>query len=144
MQKVLLAIVGLVVGIMLLTTILPDTIHDATTDAYSEPFSVGSGVTTTTETLTYDHYYADLTDLAVTSDNVADTPTVLSYDEDTKDTVVIGLDSGESRILTIDYVREAHQEFTGFSGFVRLIPFLGVIGLVVACIWSLFSAVRSR
>ena len=144
MQKVILAVVGLVVGIILLTTILPDTIHDATTDAYSEPFSVSSGVTTTTETLTYDHYYADLTELTATSDNVADTPIVTDYDEDTKETVVIGLDSGESRVLTISYVREAHQEFTGFSGFVRLIPFLGVIGLVIAALWALFSGVRNR
>ena len=144
MQKVLLAIVALVVGLILLTTILPDTIYDATTDAYAEPFTVGSGVTSTTETLTYDHYYADLTNLSATSDNVADIPVVMSYDEDTKEAVVAGLDSGESRILTINYVREAHQEFVGFSGFVRLIPFLGVIGLVVAALWALFSGVRNR
>lgn len=144
MQKVILAIVVLVVGIILLTSILPDTIHEVTTDAYAEPFSVGSGVTNVTETLTYDHYYADLTALTATSDNVADHPVVLSYNEDTKETVVAGLSSGQSRILTINYVREAHQEFVGFSGFIRLTPFFGVIGLVVAVLWALFSAVKGR
>jgi len=139
MRNVILAIVSLVVGILLLTTILPDTIHESTTDPYSEPFSVGSGVTNVTEALTYDHYYGDLTDLDATSDNEADDPVVLDYIEATKGVVVTGLDSGESRVLTINYVREAYQEFTGFSGFVRLLPFLGVIGLVVAFLWALFG-----
>lgn len=131
-------------GLMLVGTILPDVINDVAADDYSEPFTVSSGVTNTTETLSYDHYYADLTDLAATSDNVADTPVVMSYDEDTKEVVVSGLDSGESRILTIAYVREARQEFTGFASFIRLLPFLLIVGLVMAALWGLFSAWKSR
>lgn len=144
MQKVLLSVVGLVIGLMLVGNVLPDVIHDVATEDYSEPFSVSSGVTETTETLTYDHYYADLTDLSATSDNVADTPVVFDYDEDTKEVVVKGLDSGESRTLTIAYVRESRQDFTGFAAFIRLLPFLLVVGLVVAALWGLFSAWKSR
>ena len=144
MHRVLLTVVGLVLGLMLVGSVLPDVIHDVATEDYSEPFSVSSGVTNTTETLTYDHYYADLTDLDATSDNVADTPVVMSYDEDTKDVVVTGLDSGESRILTIAYVRESQQDFTGFTPFIRLLPFMLIVGLVVVSLWGLFSAWKSR
>ena len=144
MQKVILAIVGLVIGIILITTLLPDVITESTTDDYSENFNVSTGVgeTDTTETLAYDHYYGDLTDLAATSDNENDTPVVMSYDVDEQSVTVDGLEVSASRILTIDYVREAHEQFTGFSGFVRLIPFIGIIGLVVAALWGLFSHIR--
>lgn len=146
MQKVFLAIVAMVVGLFLVVYMLIPTTEDALTEAYSEPFSVvtGAGVTNTTETLSYEHWYRDLTSLTATSDNGADTPVVLSYDEDTYDTMVVGLAQSDSRILTISYVRTANQEFTGVSGFYRLIPFLVVVGLFVAGLWALFSAVRGR
>jgi hypothetical protein len=142
MQKVILAIVGLVIGIMLVANLLPDVVDEAATDAYSENFSVGSGSTTTTETLSYDHYYGDLRNLGVTSDNENDTPVVMAYDENTREVDVAGLDAGETRILTIDYYREANLQYTGFSAFLRLIPFLAIIGLVIAALWALFSNMR--
>ena len=146
MTKVILSIVGLVIGLMLIANVLPDVITDTASDDYSEPFSVatGVGVTNTTETLSYAHYFEDLTELSASSDNEADTPVVMTYDEDTYDVVVNGLAASDTRILTISYVREAHQQFTGFSSFVRLLPFIAVIGLLIACIWGIFSAVKSR
>jgi hypothetical protein len=144
MSKVLMSVVGLVLGLMLIGNVLPDVIHDVATEDYAEPFSVSSGVTNTTQTLSYDHYYADLTSLSATSDDVADTPVVMSYAEATKEVVVTGLDAAESRILTISYVRESRQDFTGFSAFVRLLPFLLIVGLVMAALWGLFSAWKSR
>ena len=146
MQKVLLAIVALVVGIMLITTILVDTVNEAATDDYAENFNVstGAGVTDTTETLSDPSYYDDLTGLSATSDNDNDTPVVMSYDEDTYDVVVDGLQASASRILTINYVKEAHQEFTGFTAFLRMTPFILFIGLFVAGLWALFTHVRSR
>jgi hypothetical protein len=146
MTKVILSIVGLVVGLILIATVLPDVVDDTVSDAYYENFSVATGVgeTSTTETLTYDHYYGDLTDLSASSDNEDDTPVVMDYDEDTKEVEVAGLHASDSRILTIDYVREANQQFTGFSGFVRLLPMLCIVGLVVACLWGLFSSWKSR
>lgn len=146
MKQVLMAIVCMVVGLFLVVYMLIPTTEDALTEAYSEPFSVttGTGVTNTTETLSFEHWYRDLTSLTATSDNEADTPVVLSYDEETYDTTVVGLAQSDSRILTIDYVRTANQEFIGVSGFYRLIPFLVVVGLFVAGLWALFSAVRGR
>lgn len=142
MQKVILAIVGLVIGIMLVANLLPDVVDEAASEAYSENFSVGSGSTSTTETLTYDHYYGDTRNLSVTSDNSADTPLVMSYDDDTKEVAVSGLDAGETRVLTIGYYRDANLQYTGFSGFLRMIPFLAIIGLVIAALWGLFSHMR--
>jgi hypothetical protein len=142
MQKVIMSIVGLVIGIMLVANLLPDVVDEAATDAYSENFSVGSGSTTTTATLSYDHYYGDTRNLTVSSNNVADTPVVMDYDEDNREVDVDGLDSGETRILTIDYYREANLQYTGFSAFLRLIPFLAIIGLVIASLWGLFSHMK--
>lgn len=146
MQKVLLAIIGLVVGLMLAATLLPDVVTDVASDAYSENFNVstGAGVTTTTEELSYDHYYGDLTELSATSDNENDTPVVMSYDDDTYDVLVDGLEASASRILSISYVREANQQFTGFSAFLRMIPFIVIIGLVFTALFALFAHGRGR
>ena len=146
MTKVVLSIVGLVIGLMIIAGPLPDVIDDVAADAYSEPFTVatGAGVTSANETLSYAHYYEDLTDLDAESDNVADTPVVLAYDEDDYIVTVGGLAASDSRILTIDYVRESRQQFTGVSGFIRLLPFILMLGLLAACIWGLFSAYKSR
>ena len=143
-RTVLLAIVGLVVGLILSATILPDVVTESATDAYSEPFSVGSGVTNTTERLSYASYYEDLTGLSVASDMSEDAPLILSYDEDTWDVLVVGLDASVARILTISYLREAHQQFLGFAPFLRFLPFLCIAGLVVVFMWSLFAGIRSR
>ncbi len=146
MTKVILSIVGLVIGLMLVANVLPTVIDDVATEDYSEPFTVVTGVnvTSTNETLSYAHYYEDLTGLVATSDNGGDTPVVMAYDEDDYIVTVSGLAASDSRILTIAYVREANQEFTGFSAFIRLMPFICVIGLFVACLWGLFTAWKSR
>lgn len=141
MRTVVLSIFGLVIGIFLIANVMSDTVNEIVTDSYSENFDVTTGVgeTSTTETLAYAHYYEDLTDLSATSTDEDDDPAIMDYDEDAYEVTVGGLQASESRILTITYVREAHQEFTGFSAFVRLLPFLAVIGLVVASLWGLFS-----
>lgn len=146
MRNILLVIVGLVLGTILLINLLPDAVDELVTEGYAENFNVstGVGVTNTTETLSYSHYYEDLTELSATSDNEDDTPAILDYDEDSYDVTVGGLHANDSRILTISYVREANQEFSGFSGFVRLLPFLGVVGLWVGGLWGLFSHGRNR
>lgn len=146
MKTVVLSIVGIVLGLLLIANVLPDVVDETITDDYAENFntSTGVGVTTATETLTYDHYYADLTELSASSDNEEDTPVVMAYDEDTKGVSVAGLKASDTRIMTVSYVREANQQFTGFSAFVRLTPFLCVIGLIFAGIWGLFSHFKSR
>jgi len=146
MTKVVLSIVGLVVGLMLVANVLPDVVTDVAADDYSEPFTVatGAGETSTNETLSYAHYYEDLTELSASSDNESDTPVVMAYDEDDYIVTVAGLVASDSRILTISYVREANQQFTGMSSFIRLFPFIAVIGLLIASIWGIFSAVKGR
>lgn len=125
---------------------MPDVVDDMAAEDYSENFetTTGVGITTADETLSYAHYYADLTDLSANSNNGNDTPTILTYDADDYIVTVGGLAESNSRILTINYVRESNQEFTGFTPFVRLSPLLFILGGVVACIWGLFSAWKSR
>ena len=142
MQKVILAIVGLVIGIMLVASLLPDVVNEAASDPYAEIYEVGSGSATTTQTLSFDHYYGDLRELSAESDNENDAPVVTVYDADDRQVTVIGLDAGGERVLTINYVREANLQYTGFSAFLRLVPFLAIIGLVVAALWGLFSHMK--
>lgn len=133
-------------GIILAANMLPDVVTDTVTDPYAENFEVDTGVgeTSTTETLSYQHYFEDLTDLTAESTNGNDDPLVLSYDEDTYDVAVAGLEASASRVLTINYYREGYQQYTGFSTFIRLLPFLVILGMVVAAIWGLFSWHKSR
>ena len=125
---------------------LPDVITDTVTEDYAENFDVDTGVgeTSSTETLSYQHYHEDLTDLTVESTNTNDTPLVTNYDEDTYGVTVAGLEASASRVLTINYLREGYQQYTGFSTFVRLLPFLVIVGLVIAFIWQMFKHRRER
>lgn len=141
-----MTIVCLVLGIILAANMLPDVVTDTITDPYSENYEVdtGAGETSTTETLEYQHYFEDLTELTAESTNSNDDPLVISYDEDTYDVLVGGLAASESRVLTINYLREGYQQYTGFSTFIRLLPFLVILGLVVAAIWGLFQYRKGR
>ena len=141
-----MTIVCLVLGIILAANMLPDVVTDTITDPYSENYEVdtGAGETSTTETLEYQHYFEDLTELTAESTNSNDDPLVISYDEDTYDVLVGGLAASESRVLTINYYREGYQQYTGFSTFIRLLPFLVILGLVVAAIWGLFQYRKGR
>jgi len=146
MTKVLVSVVGLIFLLMLAGNVLPDVVNDVAAEDYSENFenTTGAGVFSANETLSYAHYYEDTTNLSVTSDNGSDTPVILHYNEVDYIVTVGGLAESDSRILTIDYAREAHQEFTGFTGFMRLTPFILILGGIGACIWGIFSAWKSR
>ena len=146
MTKVVLSIVALIFLLILAGNVLPDVVDDTVADTYSENYNVSTavGVTNTTESLSYAHYYTDLTGLSATSDNTNDSPVVMTYDSTTYDVLVAGLEASASRILTITYYREGNQQFTGFNGFVRLPPILFIIGGIVACIWGLYSSFRHR
>lgn len=125
---------------MLAANMLPDVVTDTVTDPYAENFEVdtGAGETSTIETLAYQHYYEDLTELTAESTNDNDDPIVLSYDEDDYDVKVGGLEASASRIITINYIREGYQQYTGFSTFIRFLPFIVILGLVVGFIYSIF------
>ena len=139
MQKVIMAIIALVIGLMMVSSILPDVVDEAASTAYSDTFSVGAVGATHTATLSYDHYYGDTRKLSITSDNANDAPVILDYDADTKGVDISGLAAAETRHLTINYYKEAHQQSTGFAAFLRIIPFLTLIGIVMAALWALFS-----
>jgi hypothetical protein len=139
MQKVILAIIGLVVGLMMAASILPGVVDEAASTAYADTFNTGVVGATHTVTLSSDHYYGDTRNLSATSDNVNDTVVILAYRANTKEVDVSGLEAAGTRHLTINYYKEAHQQYTGFSSFLRLTPFLAVVGLVVAALWGLFS-----
>ncbi len=146
MGKVVLSVVALVFLLILAGNVLPDVVDEAVSDTYAEPFDVTTGVgeTSTSETLSYEHYYTDLTGLSASSDNSNDSPVVMAYDEATYDVTVSGLEASASRILTVNYYREGNQQFTGFNDFVRLSPFLFILGGIVACLWGLYSGWKNR
>jgi hypothetical protein len=133
-MKILEAIVAVVLGIWLIVVWLPGPITSSITEAYSEPFTVATTVnqTTATEVLSYDNYYSDLTGMAATSDDGGDFPVVFSYNPDTKATVVGGLQTNTTRILTISYTREAGSTslFYGFGAIMRMVPLILLLLLV--------------
>lgn len=146
MTRILLAIVGIVIILILAGSVLPDIVDETASDSYSEPFSVttGEGVENTTETLSYASYYDDLTGISATSDNIADTPVVMNYTSTTYEVGIAGLHASDSRILTIAYSREAGTQFYGFSPFIRLLPTLVIIGGIIACIIAIYTGIRKR
>ena len=145
-MKVIVMIVGVIVGLIVVGSLMPDAINSVITEPYSENFETVTGVgeTSAVETLSYSNYFEDLTDMSVTSDNEDDSPAITDYDETDYDTTVSGLNANDSRILTITYAREAHQEFWGTPQLLRLLPFLIIIGLVGVCLWGLYSSWQNR
>lgn len=146
MSRIVLGIVGIIIILILGGSVLPGVVDDTASGTYSEPFSVVTGVgeTTTIETLGYASYYDDLTGLSAASDNVADTPVVMNYTSTTYEVGIAGLAASDSRILTITYSREAGEQFFGFAPFMRLLPFLVIIGGVIACIFAIYTGVKQR
>jgi len=146
MTRIVLGIVGIVIILILGGSVLPSVVDETASDSYSEPFSVttGGGVENTTETLSYASYYDDLTGISATSDNIADTPVVMAYDSTTYEVVIDGLHASDSRILTVAYSREAGTQFYGFGGFMRVLPFLVIVGGVIACIIAIYTGIRKR
>jgi len=146
MTRIVLGIVGIVIILILGGSVLPSVVDETASDSYSEPFSVttGGGVENTTETLSYASYYDDLTGISATSDNIADTPVVMAYDSTTYEVVIDGLHTSDSRILTVAYSREAGTQFYGFGGFMRVLPFLVIVGGVIACIIAIYTGIRKR
>jgi hypothetical protein len=145
-MKVVLMIVAVIIGLIFIGDLMPDAINSVATEPYTENFETvtGGGETTADETLSYANYFGDLTDMSVISDNGDDSPAILDYDEADYTTTIGGLHASDSRILTITYAREANQEFPGMSQFLRLMPFLLIIGLVGVCLWGLYSSWQKR
>jgi len=145
-MKVILMIVAVIFGLIFIGQLMPDAVNSVITESYSENFEAVTGVgeTSTEETLSYANYFEDLTDMSVSSDNSADSPAITDYDETDYTTTVSGLAASDSRILTITYAREANTEFTGFSQFIRLLPFIMIIALVGLCLWGLYSSWQNR
>ena len=71
MTRVGMALFLLIVGLLMVTGVLPTAVISAATEEYSENFNVdtGEGETEAICTVAYDHYYDDLTDLDATSNN---------------------------------------------------------------------------
>ena len=146
MAKIVLGIVGLILVLIFAGQILPDVVNETASDEYSETFATvtGPGVITSNETLTYDNYYTDTTGLTVESDNVADTPVIYRWYESTNDVEISGLAASDTRTLTIGYYRETGTEFYGFGGFMRLLPFLVIVGGVIACLLAIYTGIKNR
>ena len=145
-MKVVMMIVGVILGLIFIGELMPGAINSVATDSYSENFESTTGVGETSDetTLTYANYFGDVTDMSATSDNGDDSPAILDYDDADYTVTVGGLVASDTRVLTITYPREANQEFPGFSQLLRLLPLLLIIGLVGVCLWGIYSSWQKR
>jgi ATP-dependent Zn protease len=121
--------------------VIPPLLDATISESFSQNFSVATdpGITTATCTLSYADFYGDTSNQDVTSTNTSDTPAIISYTEETKEVLVAGLVAEDSRILTIDYVRERdNTTFTFFNSFITMVPFLIGIALIWMLVRSIF------
>jgi len=137
------AVIVVVIGLIMAPLVF-DQVHDVQTDKKSESFSVTTttGETSTTVTLSEDHYYTTTQEMSVTSDNAADSPSITSYDPDTRQVTVGGLAEATSRTLTITYLIDALKDFPGskaISGLIPLLYIVGILGLAGGMLWKAFS-----
>ena len=149
MEKIVMAIVGIFILVLLGANLLPLGIENALTESYEEPFIVHTGIgeTDADVVLTYTHYPEDLTNLDATSNEPTDVPVVMSYTSATKTVNVSGLVASATRTLTLDYVRERDMTDMGGSGttgFLRSIPLLVLVLGTLACLFGLFMWGRSK
>lgn len=146
MQRIILGIVGIIVILILGGKVLPGIVDETASESYSENFAVttGASVTTANVTLSYSSYYDDRTGLSVTSGNLADSPMILFFRSAIDEVEVGGLHASDTRILTIGYSRESGQQFYGFGPFMRLLPFLVIIGGIIACLLAIYGGIKSR
>lgn len=143
MKSVLVAVI-LVVVALVLSPLVFDQVHDVQSDPASEVFAVstGTGETTATVTLSKAHFHNDTTHITVSSDNSNDTPTVNSYDPNTKQVTIGGLAASATRNLTVGYEIDALAAYPGSSAIAGLIPLLFIVGVMLmaaSMLWKSFA-----
>jgi hypothetical protein len=110
---------------------ISDGIKGWRTNNTTQSFTVttGGGVTTANVTLAYDLYQASLPEIiALTSNNVSDTPVASSYTESTKVLDITGLAASTTRNLTVNYYAETDDTVMRALG-----PFLAVLIIGGCC-----------
>lgn len=138
---VIVAIISFAFGLMMIGNVLPPFIDATLSEDFTENFSAntGAGETSVVCGLTYEHYYGDTSNMDVESNDSADDPFIMAYDDATYDVTIDGLVTVGTRILSIDYVRERdNSTFTYFNGFMTAVPFLIGAGLIYMLIRSFF------
>lgn len=142
MEKIVTGIIALVIGLMMISGVLPSVIDSSVSEEYSENFDVTTGVGENSAicTLDYAHYYDDLRNLSAISDNTSDSPTVMDYNSGAQQVTVANLVASDNRILTVDYYRErTGNGWEQWVAFIGWLPFLLGIALIWYTIKPLFG-----
>lgn len=141
---VVILLFALIMGVMFIPDMI-DASHDAATDSQTDTANVTTGVgeseadmTLTLELFSDNIGYID----SATSGNVADNPIVESYDGDTGNITISGLNADDWRIMTVTYDADATEDYTGMAAYSKMMPTLMVlllIGIVAASFYQLFK-----
>lgn len=107
---------------------------------FTEPHIVGAGSATTNIVLAGDVMDASNTDVRISSTNVLDAPVPFAYDSTTRQLTVNGLDSGESRTLTITYPVLRVDGFTDTAS--RFFPAYLIIAILCLVGGAAYQAFR--
>ena len=147
MQKVLgpvLIIIGLIVMYYMFPSLMVS-INQVRSDDFPYSFysvATAGGVTNATVVLPNGKslYQSDIGNIeTVTSDNVADHPTVQNYAAAGTVLSVQGLAAGSSRNLTVTYLTPALTGYSGLDQFTGITPLLLMIGglfVIIGGVWA--------
>lgn len=138
-------IIGAIVVILLLGAVMTS-ITAFRTDDYSDLFisTTGGGESTESVILSQELYdSATYNVISISSNNTLDAPLPYSYAAATHTLTVSGLNTADSRLLTIDYRIDGLSEFPGAGAGSATLPMFLILGVIGAIVGAVVSASRS-
>lgn len=145
MTKVLGGIL-LIVIFAIMFPIVMESITDAQTDSVTDSFPgciVGGGETDVV--LTQDLYEARTSSVtSMTATGSGAVPVADSYVEATNTLTISGLGADTPQDITVTYIYDRTEDFTGLSQFMRLTPLLMWLAVMAALVGGAIFAFRSK
>lgn len=147
-MKVALTIIGVIVVLMMFSTLLGG-IDTAQTDERTDNFGAvvtGGGITTADVVLVTNLYDGDVLNVvSVTSDLGTDVPLAFSYTALTRTLTINGLTAAQTRTLTVIYKYDALTgDNAAVGSFFGFLPFLIAVALVVIVVAAVMMAFKNR
>jgi hypothetical protein len=143
------SIIVVIVGIVIFAIMFPlvmDSITGAATESQSDLFEdevVADG--SATVTLTLDLYKARTASVSsMTATGSGADPVASSYVEETKALTITGLGVDTPQDITVVYLYDRTEDFTGLSEFMELTPLLLWLGVIFVLLGGAFLAVKAR
>jgi len=142
-MKSVLLLVGACIIILLLPAIL-GSVNDFRMTDYEEPHIVATGGAETTADITLSQaLFGDNTyNASITSNVTADAPIPSSYASATKVPTVSGLETSETRRLTITYKIDSLENYYGAGLGARVWPLMLVLGVIGVIVGAVYNATR--